>query len=69
DHASQSVARTVAQARQEGEASLLRRLRQEMTEGGQVVSTAFSAREQNGYLLVTLRAECLEQLGRSVPLT
>ena len=69
DHAAHTAERTVAQARQEGEASLLRRLRQEMTEGGQVVSTAFSAREQNGYLLVTLRAECLEQIGRSVPVT
>lgn len=69
DHDLQTVARAPAQARQEAEASLLRRLRQEMTEGGQVVSTAFSAREQNGYLLVTLRAECLEQIGRSVPVT
>ncbi len=58
--------RETAQA--EGEAALLRRLAAEMSEDGQVVSTRFSAAEQDGCLVVTLRAECLEDIGVNVPL-
>ena len=37
-----------------------------LTEGGQVTSTHFSAARQGDTLLVTLNAECAEQIGVSV---
>ena len=48
------------------EEQLLRRLEQILDERGQVVSTAFAARETEGMLRVTLQAECLEEIGREV---
>ena len=60
--------RTVDEARQEGEQTLLRELQTLMAEDGTVESTRFAAAEQDGYLTVTLKAECLEQIGRSVPI-
>ena len=60
--------RTEAEARQEGEQTLLRELQTLMAEDGTVESTRFAAAEQDGYLTVTLKAECLEQIGRSVPI-
>ena len=60
--------RTVEQARQEGEQTLLHELQAMMEEDGTVESTRFAAVEQDGYLTVTLKAECLEQIGRSVPI-
>lgn len=60
--------RTVDEARQEGERALLRQLQTLMAEDGAVESTRFAAAEKDGYLTVTLKAECLEQIGRSVPI-
>ncbi len=55
-------------ARQEGEAQLLRQLRQTIGEDGAVLKTEFSREERDGWLYVTLRAECEEQIGAEVPL-
>ena len=62
----QTAERSSAQARAEGEAQLLRQLDDMLTEGGQVTSTHFSAARQGDTLLVTLSAECAEQIGVSV---
>ena len=59
--------RTREQARQEGEQILLRELQTLLEEDGTVESTHFAAVEKGGWLTVTLKAECLEQIGRSVP--
>ena len=62
-------ARNAAEAaRREGEAQLLYQLRQAIGEDGAVLHTAFSREERNGWLYVTLRAECEEQIGMEVPL-
>ena len=58
--------RTAAQARAEGEAQLLRQLDDMLTEGGTVTSTRFSTAQQGDMLLVTLAAECYEEIGVSV---
>ena len=63
------VQRAVADARAEGEALLLRLLEEQMTDTGTVTQTRFAAAEKNGCLLVTLKAECLEQIGRQVHIT
>mgnify|MGYP005934700507 CR=1 FL=1 len=55
-------------ARREGEAQLLYQLHQTIGEDGAVLHTAFSREERNGWLYVTLRAECEEQIGMEVPL-
>ena len=60
--------RTVDEARQEGEQALLHELQSLLEEDGTVESTRFAAVESGGYLTVTLKAECLEQIGRSVPI-
>lgn len=62
----QPVQRSVSDARAEGEAALLELLTQQMTEDGSVTETRFAAAQQGDYLLVTLRAECLEQIGQQV---
>ena len=62
----QSADRTAAQARAEGEAQLLRQLDDMLTEGGTVTSTRFSTAQQGDMLLVTLAAECYEEIGVSV---
>ena len=62
-------ARNAAEAaQQEGEAQLLYQLHQTIGEDGAVLHTAFSREERNGWLYVTLRAECEEQIGMEVPL-
>ncbi len=66
DMAESTRTRQAAQA--EGEAALLAMLHAELAGRGQVVSTRFSAAESGGYLTVTLRAECLEDIGVNVPL-
>ena len=63
------VQRAAADARAEGEALLLRLLEEQMTDTGTVTQTRFAAAEKNGCLLVTLKAECLEQIGRQVHIT
>ena len=63
------VERSQEEARQEGEALLLRQLEESLTEGGSITSTQFTTARQGDYLLVTLRAECLEQIGQTVYIT
>ena len=46
--------------------ALTRRLTAAVGEQGQVYSSAFSVQEENGLLVVTLEAECLEQIGEVV---
>ena len=62
------VERTEAEARAEGEALLLKMLQAQMTEGGTVTTTRFAAARKGTYLLVTLTAECHEQIGQQVVL-
>lgn len=59
----QAVERTAAQAKAEGEAQLLAQLEAMLTEGGAVTATRFSTARQGEHLLVTLTAECMEQIG------
>ena len=56
-------------ARAEGERQLLAQLRQAIGEDGAILQTDVSARRQGAYLMVTLRAECEEQIGVDAPLT
>ena len=56
-------------ARAEGERQLLAQLRQTIGEDGAILQTDVSARRQGAYLMVTLRAECEEQIGVDAPLT
>ena len=60
--------RSVEQARQEGETLLLHRLTEQLGDSGTVTETRFASARQGDYLLVTMKAECLEQIGLSVPL-
>ena len=60
--------RSVAEARQEGEELLLHRLTEQLGEDGSITERRFAAARQGEYLLVTMKAECLEQIGVSVPL-
>lgn len=60
--------RTAEQAYEEGKAELLELLQQQMTESGSIKETRFAAAQQGNCLLVTLRAECLEQIGQQVML-
>lgn len=58
--------RTVEQACEEGKTELLALLQQQMTETGSITETRFAAAQQGNCLLVTLRAECLEDIGQQV---
>ena len=49
------------------EERLLVRLRELLGDTGQEVSHSFAAGESEGMLVVTLTAECREELGRFVP--
>ena len=55
-------------ARAEGQRQLLAQLRQTIGEDGAILQTDVSARRQGAYLMVTLRAECEEQIGVVAPL-
>ena len=55
-------------ARAEGQRQLLAQLRQTIGEDGAILQTDVSARRQGAYLMVTLRAECEEQIGVDAPL-
>lgn len=57
------------EARDEGEALLRDRLTRLLADTGTAESVRVDAVEQDGWLTVTLRAECLEEIGREVPLT
>lgn len=63
------VRRPVQEARDEGEALLRDRLTRLLADTGTAESVRVDAVEQDGWLTVTLRAECLEEIGREVPLT
>ncbi len=65
-YTTQPVRRTLEEAHAEGEALLLQLLEQQMTDGGSVTQTRFAAAQQGDYLLVTLTAECLEQIGQQI---
>lgn len=60
--------RTEDAARQEGEAALLQALREMLPPEATVEDTKFSVSRQGQTLQVLLRAECLEQIGESVPI-
>ena len=51
------------------EYQLMERLEALIGQDGEVLSSVFTASENNGALTVTLRAECREQIGREEPLT
>ena len=55
--------------RAELEQQLMEELLADIGEEGEVLSSSFTASEQNGVLCVTLRAECREEIGRTEPLT
>lgn len=58
----------LAAAKAEGETLLLRQLTATVGEGGQVVKTDFTCRDEGDYLRVTLRAECVEDIAQAVPI-
>lgn len=66
---STDVPRSAGEARQEGEALLRRQLEELLGDTGTAENVRIDAVEQGSWLLVTLRAECLEEIGREVPLT
>lgn len=66
---STDVPRSAGEARQEGEALLREQLEALLGDTGAAESVRIDAVEQGSWLLVTLRAECLEEIGREVPLT
>ena len=53
----------------EGETLLRRQLEELLGDTGTAENVRIDAVEQGQWLLVTLRAECLEEIGREVPLT
>lgn len=62
------VERTPAQAERAAEAALTAYLNKLVEPYGTVKSTLCSTRQKGGTLLVTLKAECEEQIGESVPI-
>lgn len=64
----ESVQRDARLCRTELEQRLHRRLLEE-TDGGEIISEHYSYSEANGLLTVCLRAECQEDIGKTVPLT
>lgn len=56
-------------ARAQGEKELLQQLKDRLSPGGKIISTRFASRRRGDMLLVTLTAECTEQIGESVSLT
>lgn len=60
--------RAKEEAQQEGEAELLQALQAMLSEDAAVENTKFSTSQQGNYLLVLLRAECIEQIGRIAPI-
>ena len=62
----QAAKRSREQAQKEGEALLLQQLKSQLDKDAAVTETKFSAAEAGDHLVVELRAECLEQIGRPV---
>ena len=60
--------RSISQAQELAEQELLQQLSRELTEGGEIVSTVFTAEQDGTALYVTLTAECREDIARSVPI-
>ena len=52
-----------------GESLLRRQLEELLGDTGTAENVRIDAVEQGSWLLVTLRAECLEEIGREAPLT
>jgi len=67
-YCTESVAVSLEEARQRGEELLLSQLEKELGEQGRITSTRFAADVRDGALLVTMTAECLEQIGEQVPI-
>lgn len=66
---STDVPRSTREARDEGESLLRGQLEELLGDTGTAENVRIDAVEQGSWLLVTLRAECLEEIGREVPLT
>jgi len=62
------ASRAAAEAERAAEAILSAQLREMVEPYGEVVSTLCSSRRKGDALLVTLSAECREEIGESVPL-
>ena len=67
-HTAYAGERPEAEARAEGERQLLAQLEQTIGEDGRILRRETLERRQGAYLLVTLRAECEEQIGADAPL-
>lgn len=62
----QAVQRSREQAQKEGEALLLQQLQGQIEDTGSITETTFSSEIQGDSLIVTMQAECLEQIGLPV---
>ena len=62
------VERSRAEAQELGRAALERGLRDRLGEDAEIVSIRISSAAQGAWLLVTLSAECIEQIGQTVPI-
>ena len=65
-YSTETTVRSADAAQREGEAVLLRLLEQQLDGRGSIELTRFSATEKKGVLLVSLTAECHEQIGQQV---
>lgn len=61
-------ARTAAEAEKAAEALLTAQLREQVEPYGEVKSTLCSSRQRGDTLVVTLSAECLEEIGKTAPI-
>ena len=64
----ETVARSREEALAEGKAALLRLLKEQLGTDAAVENTCFSQETLGNYLLVTLSAECTEQIGAEIPI-
>ncbi len=62
-YAAQEVQRSREQAQKEGEALLLQQLQRQIEDTGSITKTKFSSVIEGDALIVTMQAECLEQIG------
>ena len=67
-YAAARAERTRERAQELGREALERYLAAQLGEGGEVVSARVASAAQGDWLLVTLSAECLEQIGETVPI-
>jgi len=67
-YVAETAARDPEEAQREGEQALLQLLEQQLDGRGSIELTRFSATEKGNYLLVTLSAECHEQIGQQIVL-